>query len=119
MIFKNNNLTCTLYAQSGKDGCRGNVRYCAVGRISDRVLISTYLHFTAGPDTKKVGQRYLNLGRRRQDSNIGFSQYLAVSQKVLNSDKVLSQQSANVPNAVEDSSCLMQADKNFMYIGGN
>ena len=44
-------------------------------------------------------------------------QYLAVSQKVLNSDKVLSQQSANVPNAVEDSSCLMQADKNYMYIG--
>lgn len=36
---------------------------------------------------------------------------------MLNSDKVLSQQSANVPNAVEDSSCLMQADKNFMYIG--
>jgi hypothetical protein len=44
-------------------------------------------------------------------------QYLAVSQKILNSDKVLSQQSANVPNAVEDSSCLMQADKNYMYIG--
>lgn len=44
-------------------------------------------------------------------------QYLAVSQKVLNSDKVLSQQSANVPNAVEESSCLMQADKDYMYIG--
>jgi hypothetical protein len=49
--------------------------------------------------------------------DVGSLQYLAVAQKVLNSDKVLSQQSANVPNAVEDASCLMQADKNFMYIG--
>jgi len=44
-------------------------------------------------------------------------QYLAVAQKVLNSDKVLSQQSANVPNAVDDASCLMQTDKKYMFIG--
>lgn len=73
----------------------GNIRYCAIGRISDRVLVATYHHFTQGAPAAK---------------------YLAVAQKVLNSDKVLSQQSANVPNAVEDSSCLMQADKSFMYI---
>ena len=42
-----------------------------------------------------------------------------MSQKVLNSDKVLSQQSANVPNAVDDSSCLMQADNDYMYIGSD
>lgn len=36
---------------------------------------------------------------------------------MLNSDKVLSQQSANVPNAVDDASCLMQTDKKYMFIG--
>mmetsp|Transcript_23091 Transcript_23091/g.54740 ORF Transcript_23091/g.54740 Transcript_23091/m.54740 type:complete len:231 (+) Transcript_23091:44-736(+) len=76
-------------------GEKGNVRYTAIGRISDRVLVATYRHYSAGPTAEK---------------------YLAVSQKVLNSDKVLSQQSANVPNALEDSSCLMQADTKFMYI---
>lgn len=35
---------------------------------------------------------------------------------MLNSDKVLSQQSANVPNAVDDASCLMQTDKKHMFI---
>eukprot|EP00286_Rhodomonas_abbreviata_P029031 CAMPEP_0181315746 /NCGR_PEP_ID=MMETSP1101-20121128/15536_1 /TAXON_ID=46948 /ORGANISM="Rhodomonas abbreviata, Strain Caron Lab Isolate" /LENGTH=260 /DNA_ID=CAMNT_0023422967 /DNA_START=26 /DNA_END=806 /DNA_ORIENTATION=+ len=80
---------------SGRDGCKGNVRYTAIGRISDRVLIATYRHYTSGPTAEK---------------------YLAVSQKVLNSDKVLSQQSANVPKALDDSSCLMQTDKTYMYI---
>eukprot|EP00283_Hemiselmis_rufescens_P017985 CAMPEP_0173438040 /NCGR_PEP_ID=MMETSP1357-20121228/19226_1 /TAXON_ID=77926 /ORGANISM="Hemiselmis rufescens, Strain PCC563" /LENGTH=230 /DNA_ID=CAMNT_0014403287 /DNA_START=6 /DNA_END=698 /DNA_ORIENTATION=- len=77
---------------SGKDG---NIRYAAIGRVSDRVLVSTYHHFSQGAPAAK---------------------YLAVAQKVLNSDKVLSQQSANVPNAVDDASCLMQADKSFMFI---
>ena len=102
-------------AQSGKEACKGNVRYCAVGRISDRVLIATYLHYTAGPDTKKVW--LASISARWGTNCARFVQYLAVSQKILNSDKVLSQQSANVPNAVEDSSCLMQADTNYMYIG--
>ena len=44
-------------------------------------------------------------------------QYLTIAQKILNSDKVLSQKCANVPNAVEDSSCLMQADSDYMYAG--
>jgi len=71
------------------------VRYTAIGRIQDRVLIATYHHYTAGAPASK---------------------YLAVAQKVLNSDKVLSQQSANVPNAVDDASCLMQTDKKYMFI---
>ena len=104
--------------QSGKDACKGNVRYCAIGRISDRVLVSTYLHFTAGTaDTKKVLIFQIFPADVGLPSLVFAFQYLSVSQKVLNSDKVLSQQSANVPNAVEDSSCLMQADKTFMYIG--
>jgi len=74
---------------------RGNVRYTAIGRIQDRVLIATYHHYTTGAPASK---------------------YLAVAQKVLNSDKVLSQQSANVPNAVDDASCLMQTDKKYMFI---
>mmetsp|Transcript_45888 Transcript_45888/g.96111 ORF Transcript_45888/g.96111 Transcript_45888/m.96111 type:complete len:233 (-) Transcript_45888:27-725(-) len=78
-----------------KDAPKGNVRLCAIGRISDRAVIASYLHFTAGPEAKK---------------------YLDVAQKILKSDKVLSQKCANVPNAVEESSCLMQADANFMYV---
>lgn len=57
--------------------------------------MQTYHHFTQGAPAAK---------------------YSAVAQKVLNSDKVLSQQSANVPQAVDDASCLMQADKSFMFI---
>lgn len=71
------------------------MRYTAIGRIQDRVLIATYHHYTTGAPASK---------------------YLAVAQKVLNSDKVLSQQSANVPNAVDDASCLMQTDKKYMFI---
>ena len=81
------------------------------------MLISTYLHFTTGPDSKKVVPKLATRGDLLLLTTSCFPQYLAVSQKVLNSDKVLSQQSANVPNAVDDASCLMQADKNFMYLG--
>merc|ERR1712216_987689 len=77
------------------DTTKGNVRYTAIGRIQDRVLIATYHHHTTGAPASK---------------------YLEVAQKVLNSDKVLSQQSANVPNAVDDASCLMQTDKKYMFI---
>jgi hypothetical protein len=52
-----------------------------------------------------------------QSTNSIFLQYLDVAQKILKNDKVLSQKCANVPNAVEESSCLMQADSNFMYVG--
>lgn len=82
-------------AEQGGENTRGNVRYTAIGRIQDRVLIATYHHYTTGAPGAK---------------------YLAVAQKVLNSDKVLSQQSANVPNAVDDASCLMQTDKKYMFI---
>ena len=44
-------------------------------------------------------------------------QYLLVSQKVLNSDKVVSQRSASIPNAVEDSSCLICVDHVYMFVG--
>jgi hypothetical protein len=43
--------------------------------------------------------------------------YLVVSKKVLNSDKVVSQRSASIPNAVEDNSCLVCADQAYMFIG--
>jgi hypothetical protein len=43
----------TIFLQS-KDAARGNIRLCAIGRISDRVLISSYLHFPSGPEAKKV-----------------------------------------------------------------
>jgi hypothetical protein len=33
---------------------RGNVRYTAIGRISDRVLIATYHHYTTGAPASKV-----------------------------------------------------------------
>ncbi len=120
---------CECMGQGG-DNARGNVRYTAIGRIQDRVLIATYHHYTTGAPASKVGAAAV-----RTTSNFGSSpslrhiqqdcaygpqcgvQYLAVAQKVLNSDKVLSQQSANVPNAVDDASCLMQTDKKYMFIG--
>jgi hypothetical protein len=52
-----------------------------------------------------------------RELNLLLWQYLDVAQKILKSDKVLAQKCANVPNAVEESSCLMQADANFMYVG--
>jgi hypothetical protein len=119
-----------LFVMSGQggDNARGNVRYTAIGRIQDRVLVATYHHYTTGAPASKVGaaaaRTFLKFGSARSLYKTGCSrgpqcgvQYLAVAQKVLNSDKVLSQQSANVPNAVDDASCLMQTDKKYMFIG--
>ena len=104
------------------------MRYTAIGRIQDRVLIATYHHYTTGAPASKVCPpvclpSYHNVRRDRAAPRCltrlihARVQYLAVAQKVLNSDKVLSQQSANVPNAVDDASCLMQTDKKYMFIG--
>ena len=44
-------------------------------------------------------------------------QFLAVRQKVLNSDKVLAERNANTPNAVDDSCCTFSVDDDHIYIG--
>eukprot|EP00294_Goniomonas_avonlea_P006823 CAMPEP_0114558016 /NCGR_PEP_ID=MMETSP0114-20121206/10145_1 /TAXON_ID=31324 /ORGANISM="Goniomonas sp, Strain m" /LENGTH=230 /DNA_ID=CAMNT_0001743355 /DNA_START=16 /DNA_END=708 /DNA_ORIENTATION=+ len=46
---------------------RGNIRFCSIGRYSDKVVVSTYAHFTA---------------------SISASKYQAVCNKVLGSDRV-------------------------------
>ena len=116
----------------------------AIGRIDGRVLIATYHHHTSGAAASKVYCVCMIVHRdSRQHKSvlsplyefvwrtaltrllavhfcgdlIVLVQYLSVAQKVLASDKVLSQQSASVPNAVEDANCLMQTDKKYMYIG--
>ncbi len=80
-------------------------------------MLASYLHFTAGPEAKKVDLFNIRIDFISKDLNRLFCQYLDIAQKILKNDKVLSQKCANVPNAVEESSCLMQADSNFMYVG--